>query len=50
VYAYAREDLDHWEGVLARDLADGTFGENLTTRGVDITTRGSGHGGGSGTT
>jgi MOSC domain-containing protein YiiM len=26
VYAYAREDLDWWEGQLGRDLAHGTFG------------------------
>ena len=30
VYAFAREQLDHWERVLARPLADGMFGENLT--------------------
>ena len=36
VYAYAREDLDHWAGVLGRDLPSGTFGENLTTAGIDI--------------
>jgi MOSC domain-containing protein YiiM len=36
VYAYAREDLDHWEGVLGRDLPSGSFGENLTTEGIDI--------------
>jgi MOSC domain-containing protein YiiM len=32
VYAYAREDLDDWESRLGRKLADGAFGENLTTR------------------
>ncbi len=37
VYAYAREDLDGWERELGRDLAAGTFGENLTTVGVDVT-------------
>ncbi len=37
VYAYAREDLDWWSGELARPLADGQFGENLTTTGVDVT-------------
>lgn len=37
VYAYAREDLDWWAGQLGRDLRDGQFGENLTTRGVDVT-------------
>jgi MOSC domain-containing protein YiiM len=36
VYAYAREDLDHWESVLGRDLPGGVFGENLTTAGVDV--------------
>ena len=37
VYAYAREDLDWWSGQLGRHLADGTFGENLTTLGIDCT-------------
>lgn len=37
VYAYAREDLDWWAGELGRDLSDGCFGENLTTRGLDVT-------------
>lgn len=37
VYAYAREDLDVWEARLQRTLTDGTFGENLTTLGVDVT-------------
>jgi MOSC domain-containing protein YiiM len=37
VYAYAREDLDRWEAELARPLANGVFGENLTTSGVDVT-------------
>ncbi|MFE1342506.1 MOSC domain-containing protein [Streptomyces sp. NPDC058733] len=36
VYAFAREDLDAWERELGRELANGTFGENLTTRGVDV--------------
>ncbi|MBT0773000.1 MOSC domain-containing protein [Kineosporia sp. J2-2] len=36
VYAYAREDLDHWEGVLGRTLPNGVFGENLTTEGLDV--------------
>jgi MOSC domain-containing protein YiiM len=36
VYAYAREDLDHWAGRLDRELTDGMFGENLTTTGVDV--------------
>ncbi|TDC22470.1 MOSC domain-containing protein [Streptomyces sp. 8K308] len=36
VYAYAREDLDRWQAELGEPLADGTFGENLTTLGVDV--------------
>lgn len=36
VYAYAREDLDHWAAELGRDLPDGVFGENLTTSGLDV--------------
>jgi MOSC domain-containing protein YiiM len=36
VYAYAREDLDEWAARLGRDLTSGTFGENLTTRGIDV--------------
>jgi MOSC domain-containing protein YiiM len=35
VYAYAREDLDHWERELGRELPAGIFAENLTTSGVD---------------
>lgn len=37
VYAYAREDLDDWERVLGRELPNGSFGENLTTSGVELT-------------
>ncbi|MFE3600596.1 MOSC domain-containing protein [Streptomyces sp. NPDC059096] len=36
VYAFAREDLDFWERELGRPLPNGTFGENLTTSGLDI--------------
>lgn len=36
VYAFAREELDWWARELGRDLANGLFGENLTTRGVDV--------------
>lgn len=36
VYAYAREDLDGWEAELGRSLANGVFGENLTTVGLDV--------------
>ena len=35
VYAYAREDIDWWENIHG-DLANGCFGENLTTQGVEI--------------
>jgi MOSC domain-containing protein YiiM len=37
VYAYAREDLDDWQGLLGRTLDNGNFGENLTTTGIDVT-------------
>jgi MOSC domain-containing protein YiiM len=37
VYAYAREDLDWWVEQLGRELANGLFGENITTAGVDVT-------------
>ncbi|NEB77109.1 MOSC domain-containing protein [Streptomyces sp. SID14478] len=37
VYAFAREDLDAWERALGRGLPSGSFGENLTTEGVDVT-------------
>jgi MOSC domain-containing protein YiiM len=36
VYAYAREDLDRWERELSRTITSGSFGENLTTQGVDV--------------
>jgi MOSC domain-containing protein YiiM len=36
VYAFAREDLDRWAEVFGRPVPDGMFGENLTTRGVDV--------------
>lgn len=36
VYAFAREDLDAWERDLGVTLPDGVFGENLTTRGLDV--------------
>jgi MOSC domain-containing protein YiiM len=36
VYAYAREDLDWWAAELGRPLANGIFGENLTTAGLDV--------------
>lgn len=36
VYAYAREDLDRWQVELGRPLANGVFGENLTTVDLDM--------------
>jgi len=36
VYAFAREELDWWEGELGRELGPGMFGENLTTVGLDV--------------
>ncbi|MEV7318902.1 MOSC domain-containing protein [Streptomyces sp. NPDC093970] len=36
VYAYAREDLDDWEKELGRPLPNGSFGENLTTNGLNV--------------
>jgi MOSC domain-containing protein YiiM len=36
VYAFQREDLDEWERRLGRALPNGSFGENLTTVGIDI--------------
>jgi len=37
LYAYAREDLDWWVERVGRELPSGTFGENITTSGLDIT-------------
>ncbi len=36
VYAYAREDLDMWAAELGHEVANGWFGENLTTSGIDV--------------
>lgn len=36
-YAYAREDLDAWTEELGRPLPPGSFGDNLTTAGLDVT-------------
>lgn len=36
VYAFAREELDWWAAELGVDLPDGSFGENLTTQGIDL--------------
>ena len=37
LYAYAREDYDWWAGELGREMPPGTFGENLTVEGLDLT-------------
>ena len=36
IYAYAVEDYEWWATQLGRPLAPGTFGENLTVRGIDL--------------
>jgi MOSC domain-containing protein YiiM len=36
LYAYAAEDLEWWAGELGRELPAGSFGENLTVRGLDV--------------
>ena len=36
VYAYATEDYAWWSAELGRPLEPGTFGENLTTEGIDL--------------
>jgi len=36
VYAFPREDLDIWAERLSRPLSNGFFGENLTTRGLEV--------------
>ncbi len=36
VYAYAREDTDWWEKEIGQSIANGRFGENLTTTGIDV--------------
>lgn len=36
VYAFSREELDHWEAELGLTIAPGTFGENLTIGGYDV--------------
>jgi MOSC domain-containing protein YiiM len=35
-YVYASEDYAWWARKLDRECAPGTFGENLTTRGIDV--------------
>ncbi len=37
VYAYAEEDADAFAGDLGRPIPPGLFGENLRTRGIDVT-------------
>jgi len=36
VYAYAAEDTEWWEFQLRRPLGPGAFGENLTTRSINV--------------
>lgn len=36
-YAYALEDAAWWSEILGRTVTPGTFGENLTTEGINIT-------------
>lgn len=36
IYAYASEDYDWWATQIDRDVEPGLFGENLTTRGIDV--------------
>lgn len=37
VYAYAEEDADRFAAELGREIPPGLFGENLRTRGADVT-------------
>ena len=36
LYAFAREDVLHWETELGRTITPGTFGENLTLEGFEV--------------
>jgi len=36
VYSYAVEDYAWWSDQVGRELGPGTFGENLTTEGIDL--------------
>jgi MOSC domain-containing protein YiiM len=36
VYAYALEDTDWWNATMGATLGPGAFGENLSTRGLDV--------------
>lgn len=38
VYLYSEEDYDWWSDELGRRLVPSEFGENLTTRGLDLRT------------
>jgi MOSC domain-containing protein YiiM len=38
VYSYAVEDYSWWSDELGRTLVSGTFGENLTVSGIDLST------------
>jgi MOSC domain-containing protein YiiM len=38
IYVYAAEDYAWWSQQLGQPLAPGTFGENLTTSGIEVTT------------
>jgi MOSC domain-containing protein YiiM len=36
LYAYASEDATWWSAELGREIVPGLFGENLTTKGLDV--------------
>ncbi|MEN5072542.1 MOSC domain-containing protein [Isoptericola cucumis] len=36
VYAYSQEDADHWAAELGYEVVPGLFGENLRTRGLEV--------------
>ncbi len=36
VYSYAAEDYEWWSDELGREIEPASFGENLTTRGIDL--------------
>jgi MOSC domain-containing protein YiiM len=36
IYVFAREELDAWSREIGRELTSGSFGENLTTEGIDV--------------
>lgn len=38
LYAYAQEDADHWIAALDHDAPPGSFGENLRTSGLEVST------------